>query len=53
MSNDGNKSRVLVDLPKTSTPKRTTTAVCRELLNEIKSVTYMIYDPDTLLILKH
>ena len=52
MSDDSNKSRVLVDLPKTYTPKRTTDAVCRELLNEIKSLTYMIYDPDSLLTLK-
>ena len=47
MSDDSNKSRVLVDLPKPYTPKRTTDAVCRELLNEIKSLTYMIYDPDS------
>ena len=52
MSDDSNKSRVLVDLPKTYTPKRTTAAVCQELLNEIKSLTYMICDPDTLLTLK-
>ena len=53
MSDDSSKSRVLVDLPKTYTPKRTTATVCQELLNEIKLLTYMIHDPDTLLILKH
>ena len=52
MSDDSNKGRVLVDLPKTHTSKRTTAAVCRELLNEIKSFTYMIYDPYALLTLK-
>ena len=52
MSDDSNKSRVLVDLPKPYTLKRTTDAVCRELLNEIKSLTYMIYNPDALLTVK-
>ena len=52
MSDDSNKSRVLVDLPKINTPKRTTATVCLELLNEIKSLMYMIYDPDVLLTLK-
>ena len=52
MSDDSNKGRVLVDLPKTHTSKRITAAVCRELLNEIKSFTYMIYDPYALLTLK-
>ena len=52
MPDDSNKSRILVDLPKNYTPKRTTAAVCRERLNKIKSLTYMIYDPDTLLTLK-
>ena len=52
MSDDINKIRVLVRLSKNFTPKRTTAAACRELLNEIKSLTYMVYDPDALLTMK-
>ena len=52
ISDDSNKRRVLIDLPKNYTPKRTTAAVYRELLNEIKLLTYMVYDPDSLLTLK-
>ena len=48
ISDDSNEIRVLVDLAKKYTPKRTTAAVFREILNEIKSLTYMIYYPDTL-----
>ena len=49
MSDDSNKNRFIFDFPKNYTSKRTTAAVCRELLNEIKSLAYMIYDSDTLL----
>ena len=49
---DSKISRVLIDLPKINTLNRTTAAVCRELIKEIKWVTYKIYDPESLFTLK-
>ena len=49
---DSKISRVLIDLPKINTLNRTTAALCRELINEIKWVTYKIYDPESLFTLK-
>ena len=49
MSDDSNKNRFIFHFPKNYTSKRTTVAVCQELLNKIKLLAYMIYDYDTLL----
>ena len=42
----------MIDLRKINTLNRTTAAVCRELIKEIKLVTYKIYNPDSLFTLK-
>ena len=52
MSDDSSTSQVQIDLPKNYTRKGTAAAACRELLDEINSLNYMIYNSDALLTLK-
>ena len=52
MSDDSSTSQVQIDLPKNYTPKGTAAAACRELLDEINSLNYMIYNSDALLTIK-
>ena len=44
----GNDQPIMIDLPTKKYPKRTKASSCREVLNQIKSLTYLVNDMDVL-----
>ena len=41
---EGAEKQVLFEIPKKVYPKKSTASACREILNKIKSLTFVVYD---------
>ena len=42
--NEGAEKQILFEIPKKVYPKKSTASACREILNKIKSLTFVVYD---------
>ena len=41
---EGAEKQILFEIPKKVYPKKSTASACREILNKIKSLTFVVYD---------
>ena len=48
ISTEGAEKPILLEIPKKVYPKKSRASVCREILNKIKSLTFVVYDGEVL-----